>query len=130
MYINTKNVVKRWFAQAIHNDDFLIILHGEFDLLALLPVILLSSVAVLWKDKMKADTITTYFVLLMSCLNVIYFASLVNLLKPVTILVYIVLFAGLIAGAARCKKNQINPVSSLKNDIFMNFNNIEYTVGI
>ncbi|MBR5873928.1 MAG: hypothetical protein IKY90_04235 [Oscillospiraceae bacterium] len=68
-------------------------------MLALLPVLFLSYASLVVKRILKTDGVTAYFILLTGSLNVIYFAALVDFLRPSTMLIYGVLFAVLIIGS-------------------------------
>ncbi len=97
-------------------------------MLALLPVLLISFTSLFVKRTLKTDGMTAYFIMLTSSLNIIYFAALVDLLRPAAALIYIFLFLATIAGALSCIRNRISPFSNWKEDIFLNFNNITCVV--
>ena len=97
-------------------------------MLALIPVLIISFSSLYFKDKLKTDGFTAYFVLLMASLNIVYFAALVDFLKPAATLVYIILSLTAIAGVINCRKNKTTLFSDRKEDIFLHLNNIACAV--
>ena len=99
-------------------------------MLTLLPVLILSICSLFIKDKLKTDGTAAYFILFMGSLNMIYFAALVDLLRPAAICVYIFLIGMAITGALEYKRKKISPFTDWRKDIFLYLNNIACTVFV
>lgn len=96
-------------------------------MIALLPVLILMLVSVPLSEKMKKSMAVSYFIVLMASLNILYLASLVDLLRPAAILLYAAFFGiivlylfkrGWTNACAACKQHfdwyaKLNAVSSV-----------------
>lgn len=86
----------------------------------LIPLILLNFAGIYFSDKAKIGQSIGYTVLLIGSLNALYFASLINLLLPVAILVFIFLFGMSVISIFKILTGQIRA----KFDVFLFLNNI------
>ncbi len=74
-------------------------------MITLIPIFLLNIAGIYFSDKFKIENSICYTVLLITCLDIMYFASLIDMLLPVTICLFLVLtLTGVLAVIKICKK--------------------------
>lgn len=93
-------------------------------MIALLPLFILNIAGLYFSDKFKIESSISYSILLMLSLDIMYFASLINLLLPVTIVLFLVLTLVGILAIVKIYKKQITP----QKDLYLTLNNISAVV--
>lgn len=97
-------------------------------MMILCPVIILNIASLYIKNKLKTNAMTAYFILLMFSINTLYFAALVNLLKPAAIWVYTILGSLIIYGFVKNKNNQNRLKEKDEDSIYLLLHNLSCVV--